>query len=508
MRDRYGWTGGTGGAPSRASARGYTEAEPRTVRLRYSAGDIAALLWRERLTMVLAFALVFLAGLAFALSLPKTYAAHSSLVINLAPEYVYRPKVGDAGAGVAPQKDEVVQSEAEIIGSDELKRRVIKIVGLKVVDPKLAEAWNTADADKRRQIEGAALKVLQQGLTVSTAPESNVVRVDFKHRDPEAAALILNTLVSTYLQYRREVFSDVATPALQREKAAFEERLKSADAAYEEFLQRNGVGDFAAEKAALAATYQSIFDEKYKAEAQLRETQGQLAALKARIGEAPGEIEIQRDLDLSAPQQLLKLQTDRQNLLARYLPDAQPVKDIDAQIARLQAMVNSGHGVGEKDRRLGANPVRQTLETSRITLEAQAGALAERRDELNRQLAQVQSRQMRLTGLESQYQSLAVERDVLQSNVKNFATRAAENRAAHELGKAGDDNIRVIERAQPPADGKSLKKIVFGLALLFALFTAVCAGLARVFTRKGVATASAAERTLELPVLATAPLKT
>ena len=475
MRDRYGWTGGTGGAQSHARAR-YAEAEPRTVRLRYSMEDIATLLWRERLTMVLAFAVVFLAGLAFALTLPKTYAAHSSLLINLGPEYVYRPKVGDAGAGVAPQKDEVVQSEAEIIGSDELKRRTIQAVGLKVVDPKLAEAWNGADAAKRAEIEGAAL--------------------------------ILNTLVTTYLQYRREVFTDVATPALQREKAAFEERLKSADAAYEDFLQRNGVADFTGEKAALAATYQSIFDEKYKAEAQLRETQGQLAALKARIGEAPGEIEIQRDIDLSVPQQLLKLKADRQNLLARYLPDAQPVKDIDAQIARLNAMVGSGQGVGEKDRRLGANPVRQSLETSRITLEAQAGALTERRDELNRQLGQVQARQMRLTGLESQYQSLAVERDVLQSNVKNFATRAAENRAAHEMGKSGDDNIRVIERAQPPVDGKSLKKIVFGLALLFALFTAICAGLVRVFSRRGFATASAAERTLELPVLATAPLKT
>jgi len=507
MRDRYGWTGGTGGAQSHARAR-YAEAEPRTVRLRYSMEDIATLLWRERLTMVLAFAVVFLAGLAFALTLPKTYAAHSSLLINLGPEYVYRPKVGDAGAGVAPQKDEVVQSEAEIIGSDELKRRTIQAVGLKVVDPKLAEAWNGADAAKRAEIEGAALKVLQRGLTVSTAPESNVVRVDFKHSDPQAAALILNTLVTTYLQYRREVFTDVATPALQREKAAFEERLKSADAAYEDFLQRNGVADFTGEKAALAATYQSIFDEKYKAEAQLRETQGQLAALKARIGEAPGEIEIQRDIDLSVPQQLLKLKADRQNLLARYLPDAQPVKDIDAQIARLNAMVGSGQGVGEKDRRLGANPVRQSLETSRITLEAQAGALTERRNELNRQLGQVQARQMRLTGLESQYQSLAVERDVLQSNVKNFATRAAENRAAHEMGKSGDDNIRVIERAQPPVDGKSLKKIVFGLALLFALFTAICAGLMRVFSRRGFATASAAERTLELPVLATAPLKT
>jgi hypothetical protein len=42
---------------------------------------------------------------------------------------------------------------------------------------------------------------------------------------------------------------------------------------------------------------------------------------------------------------------------------------------------------------------------------------------------------------------------------------------------------------------------------LFAGFTALCAGLLRVFTRRGYVTPASAGRTLEMPVLAVAPMK-
>ncbi len=499
MRDQGSWTGGSGDYASRGEAR--------VSRARYSVRDLSVLVWRERLTVVLVFAVVLLVGAGLAMTLPKTYTAHSSLLIQLGQEYVYEPRAGDAGRGAVPQKDEVVQSEAEILSSDELKRRTVRAVGLNVIDPRLAADWAGADAAKRRDIEASALKIMTTGLSVETAPDTGVIKLGFKHKDPEAAAAILNSLVATYLSYRREIFANHTSPAVSRERDAFTQRLEKADDAYAGFLQSHGVADFTTEKASLAATYQSIFDEKFKADAQAREVEGRLATLKARQPEAPQEIEIQRDLDLSIPAQLLKLQSDRQDLLARYTPDAQPVKDIEARITQLQALVSSGRSVGEKDKRLGANPVWQGIETQRIGLEAEVTALNARRNELARELAEIQSRQMRLTRLESQFQTLSADRDALQGIIKSSAVRDVEARAAEDILKGADDHIRVVARATPPAEGKSLKKIVFGLAFLFAAFTAVCAGLLKVFSRRGFATASSVERTLDLPVLATAPMK-
>ena len=118
---------------------------------------------------------------------------------------------------------------------------------------------------------------------------------------------------------------------------------------------------------------------------------------------------------------------DRRDLLSRYKPDAAPVKEIDAKIAELEALAASANGSTEKDRRLGANPVRQELERQRIEAAADVAAAARRRDELSRQIEEITGRQQKLTALETRYQDLSVERDVLQANLRAFAQREEES---------------------------------------------------------------------------------
>ncbi|OIQ63893.1 hypothetical protein GALL_545620 [mine drainage metagenome] len=95
----------------------------------------------------------------------------------------------------------------------------------------------------------------------------------------------------------------------------------------------------------------------------------------------------------------------------------------------------------------------------------------------------------------------------MQANVRDYTVKEEQSRAAQEIAARTNDNIRIVSRATPPSKGKSLKKPVMVLALLFAAFTAVCAGLLRMFLRPGLPTAQSASRTLDLPVLAAAPFK-
>ena len=88
-----------------------------------------------------------------------------------------------------------------------------------------------------------------------------------------------------------------------------------------------------------------------------------------------------------------------------------------------------------------------------------------------------------------------------------FQQRETQSRADNGLVAAGADNVRVIERAAAPTRGTSMKLPLLALVILFAGFTALCVGLLRVFTRRGYATPAIAGRTLEMPVLAVAPMK-
>jgi uncharacterized protein involved in exopolysaccharide biosynthesis len=79
--------------------------------------------------------------------------------------------------------------------------------------------------------------------------------------------------------------------------------------------------------------------------------------------------------------------------------------------------------------------------------------------------------------------------------------------ASADLAQGGADSVRVIAAATPPNRASSLRKPVLILAFLFAGFTALCAGLLRVFLGRRFVTAGSASRTLDLPILAITPSK-
>ena len=264
-------------------------------RPRYTVADFITLLWAERFVMGAAFALIFGLGLAFAFTLPKTYKAHSSLLVKLGQEYVYQPRAGDAGRGAVLDNDQVIQAEIEILNSPDLKQRVIEGIGLKRLFPEIAEALAEKPAS-RAQAQGAAVKAIADDLAVGTAPETPVIRLEYAHEDPAMAAEVLNRLVEEYLRYRKQVLLDVLPPLLAEQRRAFQQRLGAADQAYEEFLRAHSIGDFQAEKTALSALNAALTDEDYRVDARLEDVLSRLASFLSELLSLPAEIVVQSDV--------------------------------------------------------------------------------------------------------------------------------------------------------------------------------------------------------------------
>ena len=483
-------------------------ATPPAAPARYTPHDLLAMLWRERGLMLGVFLALAALGLVAALSMKTSYQAHSSLLVRLSPEYVYNPRVGDAARGLAPESDSVVESEAEILASAGLKARVLADIGLPRLYPKQARAYAAASPAKRRDMEAAALKAMTGALKIATAPGDSVVRLLYADPDPQRAALVLNTLVDEYLRYRTTVLMSRDAGVIGQQASDFQHRLDAADAAYARFLADNNISDFDAEKTALSAIYSQLLTDSYNVTAQLSEAEGRLGATASEFGRTPAEIGISRDLDHVAADKLITLRLQRQDLLSRYTPSAQPVSDLDRQIAELEALDAAGQATGPGAKRVGVNPVFQTLQTERNQLQAEAASLRARKASLAAELAQVTARRQTLNELQAPYDDLLRQRDLLAANVKAFLQRQQESQAQQSIASSeGDGNVRVIERALPPTTGSSLKKPVLGVALVFAGFSALCAGLLRAFLRRGIPTRGFAERSLGLPVLAAPGLK-
>ncbi len=493
---------------TREGITGAATARERTT-VQYAPADVLALLWRRLPLMIAVFVVIAVVGVIVALQMKETFPASSSLLIRLGQEYVYQPAVGDAARGATPSNDQVVQSELEILQSEAVRARTVDDIGLARLSPDLGRAYARASTeDKRRDIRAAAIESIRKGLKIATAPDNSIVKLTYAARDPELAALVLNTLVDEYLRYRRTVLIDGDASSVQAQLNVFQTRLDGADAAYQKFLVDNGIGsgDFDAEKTSLTQLYAQLTTEAYSVQAGLSEAQGRLGVTARNVAAVQPEVNLYRDLDHTAQDALNKLRTDRQDLLARYLPTAQPVREIDQKIAAQQALVSRGPLDGGA-KRVGPNPIYQSLVTDRNSNEAQVASFRDRLAAVRASMAEIAGRRQKLAGLEAQNQALSRQRDILTNNVKSLAQRVQESQAAQALAKSGDDNIKVVERAYPATQGTSLKKPVMILAILFAAFAALCAGLLSAFLSKGYPTPQTIERTLHMPVLATAPLQ-
>ena len=471
-----------------------------TVRPRYGFSDVVGLLFRDTVLMVVIFLAVFAIGTAAVLTLKKSYTATASVYAGAGSEYVYQPRVGATERSQPLEADAVAGAESQILSSLAVKRRAVRALG---ADAILGPGATGTPAEK----ESAALKALDAGLGVGVTAGSAIISVSYEADDPVRAAKVLNAVVDQYLVQRREVFRNRNTPALSEQREAFETDLNTADEAYNAFLESNDIGDFATAKASTAASYQFTYAEALSLRAQLNQAGQRLATLEAQLAQQPAEVVLQQDLNISAQDQILTLRTQREALLSRYTPEAQPVRDIDQQIADLQAYVATGTTVGPKEVRTGPSTIFTEIETVRINAAADRDGLAARLAVAEGQLNQLRSRLAEMTRLESTNANLAGNREVLTTMVRDFQQRESAARADNALVTAGADNVNVIERAEAPTRGTSLKAPLLAVVFLFAAFTALCVGLLRVFTRRGYVTPASTGRTLDMPVLAVAPMK-
>lgn len=474
----------------------------RTVRPRYSVLDVVGLLFRELLLMIVIFLAIVAVGTAVILTLKKTYTANAAIYAGAGQEYAYQPRVGTAERVSQPlEADAVAQSEAQILGSMEVMRRTVQTLGPAAILGPDAEGSPAAQ-------QAAALKALESGLEVGVTPGSAIISASYEAGDPQRAARVLNAVIDQYLAQRRTVFSqNPNTTAIASQREAFESRLDEADDAYEAFLRSNDIGDFTTAKATLAATYQTTYADALSTRAQLDQARRRVATLEAQLARQPAEVVLQQDLNVSARDQITNLRAERETLLSRYTPDAQPVRDIDERIAQLEAYVATGTSDGVREVRTGPSPIFTELETTRINAAAERDALSARLAALDQQLAALRQRQARLTALESTNATLAGDREVLTASIREFQQRETQARADSALVAAGADNVSVVARAQAPIRGKSLKLPLLAAVVLFAGFTALCVGLLRVFGRRGFRTPASVGRTLDMPVLAVAPAK-
>lgn len=508
---------------------------------RHTMRDVLIVVFRERRLIWLTFGLILALGLLAALKLGTVYTAEARLLVLPSRDYVMRQDVGETGVNMALGDDRIVRSETEIFNNSQLVERVIEDLGLERLYPDIASssggegswparAWRAVrglfgagsadgapaspdpgDAQEHKRLNRAVVQFISK-LEVLPVKDSSVIHLTFSHPDAKVAAEALNRLILAYLEQRYAVFSLSRSQVFNQQRDNFAQRLGKAEQELEAFKLRHDFSAFADQKTMVLRQQAEIQNDKLDTGTRLREIEGRLAAIREQMTTVPKDIELyaesgQQDARDTARATLVTLEARRNELLTKFSDSSRFITDLDRQIAKLRTIISATPPKESVSRRSGRNPLYDELSTEQVRRENEAAALRARQKSLDGQLARITERLASFDRLERDFNALMLQRTLLEKNLQVYAQKAEESLIQEELDRQKTANVRVIEQAEIPREGKTLRWMVVGLSLVGGLVMALALAFLKDFFREVLISPEDTERVLGLPVLVAVPLK-
>lgn len=415
--------------------------------------------------------ILFLIGAVFAWKatsdFKRSFSGEGRILVQFGDDYAYDP-VGQTGqaSGLNQTIDTITLTEAAIMKNGDLVDIVIGEIGPQIIAPEAWEKVETARARNDKRAEDIALMELRNEVgdsyVVVPRAKSSIIDVTFKHLDPEVAVNATNAFIDQYIDFRRTVFVEGKDEIISERRAATEDQLNANERAIARFLKKNKISDFGSEQEGLQERTEALKASLNETRASISETEAALAIVEDQLRNTSETINLFRD-DISA-QRVAQAELELRQLMAKYLPTSDPVRQKQTELNELLSLQNSYQGQARGGRRVGPNPTHQTLEEQRNTLAATADSLREREFTLQRQLNSADAKIRRLTALTPEYQNLLRERETLETRLDSY--NAKEQEALVDALQAADqaENVKVISYAKYPSKGRNMRLLMFVIA--------------------------------------------
>ncbi|WP_026941954.1 GumC family protein [Hellea balneolensis] len=418
----------------------------------------------------------------------RTFTGDARILVQIGDEYVYQPITGQPGqAGMTITADTIALNEVGIIKNDEIIEQVFGEMTsetspyAKRFDPagmkKLREAGNNQRL--RREARSEMFRKMDRAFMVAPRPKSSIIDLSYKHEDGEVAVATLNALILAYQSYRRKIFVEGAAGIIGESRKETELQLDQNERAIARFLKRNNISDFNSEQGGVRKRTEELRAALNLLRAQMSETETALATVEGQLRQTPKEINLYIDDRASA--RVSQAELELKQLLAKYLPSSDPVRQKQTELAELKSLLSANGGRATGGRRVGPNTVYQALLTRRNTLQATADSYREKEFTLQRQLNSADAKVRKLTALSPDYASLLRERESLDSRLKNYNAKEQEALVKQKQAEATNENVKVISWPKYPNKGSNTRLLAAAGAIFAWGLTLFMLALLRVF---------------------------
>ncbi|WP_298917379.1 hypothetical protein [uncultured Algimonas sp.] len=420
------------------------------------------MLWVVPLTAVGIVAAWFLTA-----DIKRTYAGLGTIMVQLGDEYVYQPAAGSQGQSSLMQTpDTITLNEVAIMKNPIVIDTVIAELseapgGLAAFDRDAARKLaQHPDGSMAHQLAYMELrKKMDENFDVAIRPRSSIIDASFEHRDPQMAVATMNRLIDAYMDYRRALFVDGASEIVSERRQDAEGQLRLNERRMASFLAKNGISDFRSEQEGASERTEDLRASLNALQAQRVETERSLASVEGQLRQTPATIDLY--VDDRASNRIAQAELELKQLLAKYLPNSDPVRQKQFEIEQLRSLQQTGDGRASGGRRIGPNPVHQDLLKSRNTLASAADSLREREAVVQRQLQAADGKLRQMRSLSPSYSDIQREWDTLNTRVSTYLNKEQDALIKQQQSENAAENVRVISKATYPVKGRNIRMMIF-----------------------------------------------
>lgn len=471
----------------------------------FSLNEMVEMLSRDRRTILLTFAISFALVVLAAVLTPSRYVSEASLLVRLGQEYVYVAEASNS-SGAMPlsfSRDEALNAETEILYSRDLIGQAVTRLGAGRLYPRLAKADSTRKASQTE----LATDQFRKNFEAELPAKSTVLRLQFSHADPKMAQLALRTLVDTYLDRRRAIFSDAHVQFLSGQVAEASKRLQAAEAKLGQFKYTHGIVNYDQQISLLLQQVNDLEMRLNDSSQQVETAHARARKLREIAKRTPEQVVVYSETlgDPQTPRQLLELRLKEQGLSARYLDDNPLVQDARKDVATAENYLRQQERSPPKNVRTARNQVLDQAQLDLLRAATEGSALAGGSLAIQQRLQLLKHKAEALSEQQARLNALSLDRKLLEESYGNYARKLENARIDEAREQKVRTNVSVLQGASLPIESKSFRKLILAVGFAGSLVLALVAAFLSEALRTSFLSARQLERGLGIPVLVTLP---
>lgn len=469
--------------------------------------------WRYRIFFV--FAVTVIAGVVTAFYVPPEY--ESVMKILVTRERVDPLVTADQSAAGATREisEEDLNSEVELIKSDDVLRNVVLATGLeKKVKPSFEDSlFRRAPVSPALVRAEEAVRHLSSSLSITSPKKSNIIRISYRSKDGRLSAAVLTALSKFYLQKHLAVhrppgqfeFFDRQVEQTRRNLSDVQAKLRESARKSEMFAGSMDldlvVQKLADQRLALQQTYTAI-----------GETEKRIATLQAQLGSTPARMTTavrtadNPELLMQLKSTLLQLELKRTDLLQKFEPTYRTVREVEEQIGQTRSAITAAESAPVTDRTTDRDPTYEWMRSELAKARTELISMQARAVSITKYTAQYTERARVLSDSSLQQQQLLATAKALEDTYQLYLRRREEARISDALDQDKILNVAIAQQPSLPSlPTRSPITIAVG-AIFFGLLLGAGTGFASERLDNSFRSPEDVQAYLDIPVIASLPV--